>query len=388
MLHLKRRRFIRLSLLGALTFSLPQRALASKLKNNENPRLSLETDALGMRLLPEFSARIVAHSGHKPINNGNYHWHNAPDGGACFASDDSGWVYVSNSESGFGHGGAGALKFNAQAEVIDAYPILNGTNQNCGGGATPWGSWLSCEEIPDGQVWECDPEGIQPAQARPALGLFKHEAVAVDPVNHQLYLTEDMPDSCLYRFTPSGMDHQGIPNLTSGTMEVARVIQGQTGRVEWIRLPDPYAQKIPTRLQVSNATPFNGGEGITYYEGRLFFTTKGDNRVWQYTIADQQIEILYDDDTHPTPELSGVDNITVSNQGTIYVAEDGGNLQIVAITKDNQVFPVVELVGHDDSEITGIAFSPDGSRLYFSSQRGSTGQSKHGVTYEIRGPFI
>jgi secreted PhoX family phosphatase len=388
MMNLKRRQFIQLSLFGGLTTALLQTAPAKQAKDNAGLRLSVDPDEQNIRLLPGCSARTVARSGQKPFNKSDYHWHDAPDGGACFASDDGGWIYVSNSESGFGHGGAGALKFNAQAEVIDAYSILSGTNQNCGGGATPWGSWLSCEEIPDGLVWECDPRGFKSAKARPALGLLKHEAVAVDPVNHQLYLTEDMPDSCLYRFTPSGINHKGIPDLTSGILEVARVIQGQTSSIEWIRLPDPSARKKPTRLQVSNATPFDGGEGITYYEGKMFFTTKGDNRVWQYTIADHQIEILYDDDTHRTPELSGVDNITVSSQGTIYVAEDGGNQQIVAITKDNQVFPVVELVGHGGSEITGIAFSPDGHRLYFSSQRGSTGQSKHGVTYEIRGPFV
>jgi len=33
------------------------------------------------------------------------------------------------------------------------------------------------------------------------------------------------------------------------------------------------------------------------------------------------------------------------------------------------------------------AFSPDGSRLYLSSQRGTTGASSGGITYEVRGPF-
>ncbi|MGH2725443.1 MAG: hypothetical protein ACRDKS_00540, partial [Actinomycetota bacterium] len=35
------------------------------------------------------------------------------------------------------------------------------------------------------------------------------------------------------------------------------------------------------------------------------------------------------------------------------------------------------------SEITGLAFSPDGSRLYFNSQRAFG----LGVTYEVTGPF-
>jgi len=51
------------------------------------------------------------------------------------------------------------------------------------------------------------------------------------------------------------------------------------------------------------------------------------------------------------------------------------------------VKPLLQLVGHDYSEITGPAFSPDGSRLYFSSQRGITGRSEAGITFEITGPF-
>lgn len=44
-----------------------------------------------------------------------------------------------------------------------------------------------------------------------------------------------------------------------------------------------------------------------------------------------------------------------------------------------------QFVGQDNSEITGPAFSPDGTRLYFSSQRG--GRLAGGITYEVTGPF-
>jgi uncharacterized protein len=40
-------------------------------------------------------------------------------------------------------------------------------------------------------------------------------------------------------------------------------------------------------------------------------------------------------------------------------------------------------VGHEGSEITGPAFDPSGTRLYFSSQRSPTS----GTTYEVTGPF-
>ncbi len=81
-----------------------------------------------------------------------------------------------------------------------------------------------------------------------------------------------------------------------------------------------------------------------------------------------------------------MDNITGNAAGELLVAEDKGDMQIVAITAD-KVVPVLQVVGHNSSEITGPALSPDGSRLYFSSQRGKTGLVEDGVTFEITGPF-
>ena len=77
----------------------------------------------------------------------------------------------------------------------------------------------------------------------------------------------------------------------------------------------------------------------------------------------------------------------MSADGSLYVAEDGGNMQIVVIASDGAIYPLLELEGHDKSEIAGVAFSPDGSRLYFSSQRGRTGDDLDGLTFEILGPF-
>ena len=44
---------------------------------------------------------------------------------------------------------------------------------------------------------------------------------------------------------------------------------------------------------------------------------------------------------------------------------------------------------HENSELTGVAFDPSGSRMYFSSQRagGSNGMAGSGTIYEISGPF-
>jgi len=86
------------------------------------------------------------------------------------------------------------------------------------------------------------------------------------------------------------------------------------------------------------------------------------------------------------PVINGPDNITTTGAGDVLIAEDNEQAsRIVIVTPDGAVLPLLQLIGQDRSEITGPAFSPDGTRLYFSSQRG--GPLSGGLTYEITGPF-
>ena len=57
------------------------------------------------------------------------------------------------------------------------------------------------------------------------------------------------------------------------------------------------------------------------------------------------------------------------------------DMRIVRLRLDGTVAPIAQVTGVSGSEITGPAFSPDGTRLYFSSQRNP------GATYEVRGRF-
>jgi secreted PhoX family phosphatase len=337
-------------------------------------------DANGIRLPSGFTSRVIARSGQR-VGNTSYTWHNAPDGGACYA-DGTGWIYVSNSEIN-PSGGVSAVTFSSAGAITGAYRILSNTRQNCAGGKTPWNTWLSCEEVSLGYVYETDPWGTNAAVQRAAMGRFKHEAAAADPVRKVIYLTEDETNGRFYRFVPTTWG-----NLSSGRLQVMVAGSATSGSFTWADIPDPDGSPTATRSQVSGSKSFNGGEGCHYANDTVWFTTKGDNRVWQLNLLTDTYELAYDDSlVNGTAPLTGVDNITGASSGDLFVAEDGGSMDICVITPDDVVASFLRVDGQSGSEITGPAFSPDGTRLYFSSQRGTSGSSSGGITYEVTGPF-
>ncbi|OJF12941.1 alkaline phosphatase PhoX [Couchioplanes caeruleus] len=382
-----RRTMLRATVVGTAAVALPftawSAAYGAPAQNAVGPYGPLlPPDANGIQLPAGFTSTVVARS-RQTVPGTSYVWHDAPDGGAVFANG-TGWIYVSNSEvTAFAGGGASRILFSSSGAVVGASRILSGTNVNCAGGKTPWNTWLSCEEVSRGRVYETYPLGGA-AVARLAMGRFKHEAAAADPVRKVIYLTEDESDGKFYRFVPTTWG-----DLSAGTLEVMRAGTATSGTFTWARVPDPDGSPLATRRQVSGAKTFNGGEGCHYADDTVWFTTKGDNRIWQVNLTAGTYELAYDDDlVNPGPApLTGVDNITGTAGGDLYVAEDGGTMDICLITPDDKVSVFLRVTGHNGSEITGPAFTPAGDRLYFSSQRGTSGLSSGGITYCVTGPF-
>ena len=105
------------------------------------------------------------------------------------------------------------------------------------------------------------------------------------------------------------------------------------------------------------------------------------------------MRVIYDGLATRSAPLLRVDQLTANRAGEVFVCEDiaTDEIDIGLIERSGRVSRFLSATGpqHANSELTGVAFDPSGSRMYFSSQRagGSGSVPGPGAIYEICGPF-
>tara|TARA_R110002072_G_scaffold5008_7_gene33875 strand:- start:1285 stop:2712 length:1428 start_codon:yes stop_codon:yes gene_type:complete len=328
-------------------------------------------------------------------------------------------------------GGTTNVILNAETLRVEReFMSLAGTYNNCAGGPTPWGSWLTCEETIEpagenagrdhGYVFEVpsSANGLVEPLALRGMGRFMHEAVAIDPRTGIAYQTEDHfgGPALFYRFIP---DHPG--ELWRGGRLQGLVVRGQPGKdmrnwdgservnanewldVDWMDLEDidnPDGDIAPRHI-AQGAAHFTRGEGCWYGgEGEVYFTTTDggllqSGQIWRYrpspaegttgeTSQPGQIQLFVE--SEDTNVLQWVDNITFAPWGDLIVVEDGPNDQYIrGVTPEGQVYTIAHNAdGGDDnsfSEFCGPCFSPDGTTMFVNVQKNP------GRTFAIRGPW-
>jgi uncharacterized protein len=334
--------------------------------------------------------------------------------------------------------------------VVRSDALLGGTVFNCAGGATPWNSWITCEEeaadsgaegapIPHGYIFEVDAFATGPVEPVPikAAGRFDHEAVVWH--DESLYLTEDrrldQGGACFYRYTPTPRPRQagdlaaaagpldalvvdGFLNLNTSTNWPAA--PGEPLPVSWVTVPDPDPQVEPNQppngvrfqAQTLGAAMFQRTEGCWLGDDRIYFDCtsggpSGLGQIWELDPRAMQLRLIFQ--SSDAAVLFQPDNLAVAPTDDLFICEDTGadvDPHIRALTPDGFVYDFARAgrgglsEGANRTEFCGACFSSvprpqprsggldlSTLTLFVNQQGGPAVTGAPGVTYAIWGPW-
>lgn len=329
-----------------------------------------------------------------------------------------------------GAGGTTTTIYNLREQRTERqFLSLGGTELNCAGGPTPWGSWLTCEETftspgtgfdtgrkltrneRHGYVFEVPADATELVEAVPLreMGRFEHEAAAVHAASGIVYMTEDRYHSLFYRFIPNvsgqlreggrlqALTIAGRPSFRTHNWGVEPDIKPEDRLpAVWIDLDDvdPLEDDLRSRGAARGATMFARGEGLTASADELYFTCTIGGRARLGQVF-RYVPSAYEGQTRESEApghlqlvaeagenslLQNADNLTVAPWGDLVVCEDTlSHCGLVGIRPDGSQYALADNP-YSNSELAGVCFSPDGSTMFVNIQY-------PGTTVAITGPW-
>ena len=325
---LTRRRLIQsgLTTAAAVSFGPPSGATRSRRRRRsatDRPvRSAAPPDANGILLPPGFSSRVIARSGEIVPGTG-YRVPGRPRrrGRVPVRRTAAGSSPSTPRSSGRHVGGASAIRFDADGTITAAYRILEDTQRQLrrrpdavgrvalvrGGPARPG---VGVRHRPDA------PPVVAPGHGRlPARGGVRGPGHA-----GSVYLSEDVGDGGLYRFTPTV-----YPDLSAGTAGdrlrrgVGTAVDVEDGPRSAVR-----CRRTPLRDQVPDSIKFARGEGIWFDSGLVYLATTTDETIHVYdtNAGDARASSTAPRTLPGHAADAAIDNMHVTKSGDLLVAED------------------------------------------------------------------
>lgn len=320
-------------------------------------------------------------------------------------------------------GGTTTLVINPKTREVERdFVSLSGTLNNCAGGVTPWGSWISCEETtlgqtkftkgekeyggfekPHGYCFEVQASANNnlPPVPLKAMGRFVHEAVAVDEKTGIVYLTEDNNPAGFYRFLPN----RNKRLAEGGALQILKIKDqadfdtrknqtvGAALKAVWetIENPDPIeadtdAAAVFKQGAAKGAAIFARLEGcFPAKKGQIYFasTSGGDTgggQIWLYQPdgkTEGNLTLVFESPDRAVLDMP--DNICLCPKSDlIYICEDsdygfrGSTPEnfVRILTPDGRIADFAKNITPDKerSEFAGATFSKDGKTLFVNLQ--------------------